>query len=187
MSIDYYAYVKDITLFSIKKCEEYISNLGLKIEIHPRYNVCSHIGFLPIKLDGDFVSDSLAGKSFLTGFEINLKQYKYTPTINEPKGLLRKIFGRKAEQPETPFDNAIKDSNHYFSINCGSQDSFEVLLAYAFSAYLCKACMAIFHDPQTGQFFDKEKLIIIEINAIIDELKSMYQAGDLSSHDFVGW
>jgi hypothetical protein len=58
---------------------------------------------------------------------------------------------------------------------------------YAFSAYLCKDCAAILDDPQTGQFFDREKLITIEVDAIIDELKVMYQSGELSTHDFIKW
>jgi len=187
MSVDYYAYIKDIASFSTKNCERYISNHGIKIEIHPEYNAHSHTGFLPIRLEGDFISDTLAGKSFLSGFEICLNQYEYIPAKSEPKGLISRIFGKKAELHETPFDNAIKDASHYFSINCSSQDSFEILLAYAFSAYLCKDCAAILDDPQTGQFFDREKLITIEVDAIIDELKVMYQNGELSTHDFVEW
>ena len=190
MGIDYYAYAKDITSFSVKNCEKYISNLGLKIEIYPEYDAYSHTGFLPIKLDGDFIADTLAGKSFLSGFEICLNQYEHVSATNAPTGLLRKIFGKfgkKAEQQEIPFYNAIKDASHYFSISCSSQDSFEIMLAYAFSAYLCKDCLAILDDPQTGQFFDKEKLIIIEVNEIIDKLKIMYCKGALSTHDFVEW
>jgi len=187
MSIDYYAYVKDMSHFSVKQCEEYISNLGIKIKIYPEYDAYSHAGFLPIKLDGDFISEALAGKSFLSGFEISLNQYEYTPVINKPPKLLGKIFKKDVEQQEKPFDNAVKDSSHYFLFNCSAQDSFEILLAYAFAAYLCKDCNAVFDDPQTGQFFDKEKLIIVEVNAIIDELKIMYQNGKLTTHDFVEW
>ena len=140
---------------------------------------------MPIKLEGDFVSDAFAGKCFLSGHEVRLNQYEYTSAKSEPKGLIGKLFGKKAEPQATPFNNAIKDASHYFSINCSSQDSFETLFAYAFSAYLCRDCAAILDDPQTGQFFDREKLITIEVNAIVDEMKSIYQAGELSTHDFI--
>ena len=70
MSIDYYVYIKNIDAFSISKCEEYFSNLGPSIEIYPEYDAYSHMGYLPIKIEGDFISGTFAGKSFLSGFEI---------------------------------------------------------------------------------------------------------------------
>ena len=187
MSIDYIVYTKDITSFSIKNCEKYISSLGLDIEIHPEYEPFSHTGFLPIRLYGNFISEIFNEKSFLSGFEICLNQYRPIPAAKTQMGLFKKIFEKKVSQQQIPLDNAIKDASHYFSITCSSADSFERLLSYAFSAYLCKYCSAIFDDPQTSRFLDNEDLLVTEVNAIIDNLKIMCQNKQLLTHNFIAW
>lgn len=122
MSVDYYIYVKDTNHFSIKQCEDYVKSLGLSVEFYPNFNIYTHTGFLPIRLDGLFISDSLAGKSFLSGFETQLDQYEYCPPEKESKGLLNKFFRKNTAKQETTFDNAIKESSHCFYIHCGTQD-----------------------------------------------------------------
>lgn len=187
MSIDYYIYTKNLAPFSNKRCEAYIrERLGLDVEIHPDYDAHSDTGFLPIRIDGRFVSDALAGASFLSGFEIRLDQSEVFSAASEPAVLTGNGIAEKTDHKE-PYEDAVKHAAYRFSINCSWQDSFEVLLAYAFSTYVCEKCDSVFYDPQEDQFFDDESLLIVELDAIKDELKSMYENGELLTHDFSGW
>ena len=99
---------------------------------------------------------------------------------------MHKIFKAKPIQ-ETPFDRAIKDATWLIELRCGSADSFEVLLAYIFGAYLVKCCGGVFDDPQTGQFYENSNHLESEITAIISELLEQGNTGELLTHEFKEW
>ena len=187
MSIDYYVYIKNPDAFSVPSFEQYCSFLGLRIELHPSFSLLEDAGFSPIRLiDERFVRDG-RNHDFLSGFELYSSEYQH---IVQPQkktaGFLRKIFKAKPIQ-ETPLDRAIKDATWLIELRCGSADSFEVLLAYIFGAYLIKSCGGVFDDPQTGQFYDDHSRLESEIKAIIAEFMEQTSAGELLTHEFTGW
>ncbi len=164
MSIDYKVYIKDISMFSIRQCEEYFLLIGVPAQIHPDFNILTHRGFLPFKICGDIISEVKTSKELLSGFEVSLDEYMNLHTEGKLLALWKKIF-------RTPLENAITDSAHVFSIYCGSQNPLEILLANAFAAYLCKYCGGIFVDQQPGRFFTNASLIEHEINVILEQLR----------------
>jgi hypothetical protein len=183
MSIDYYVYIKNPDAFSVPSFEQYCSFLGLRIELHPSFNLLEDAGFSPIRLiDTRFFRDS-RNHDFLSGFELNSSEYQH---ILQPRknatGFLHKLFKAKPI-PETPYDRAIKDATRLIELRCGSADSFEVLLAYIFGAYLIKCCGGAFDDPQTGQFYDDHNHLESEIRAIIADLLEQDTTGELLTHE----
>ena len=187
MSMVYYVYLKQADAFSSQSIEQYCSSLGLNIEQHPSFNLLENVGFSPIRLiDERFVRDGRS-HDFLSGFELYSSEYHH---ILQPQkqatGFLHKIFKAKPIQ-ETPFDRAIKDATWLIALRCSSVDSFEVLLAYIFGAYLVKCCGGVFDDPQTGQFYDDHNHLESEIGAIIADLLEQGNTGELLTHEFMGW
>ena len=185
MSMDYYIYLKHPDAFSALAFEQYCSFLGFHIELHPSFNLSEDAGFLPIRLvDERFAGDG-GNHDFLSGFELYSAEYQY---VLQPQkaGFWHKIFKAKPVQ-ETPFDRAIKDAAWSVEIRCGSADSFEVLLAYIFGAYLVKYCGGVFDDPQTGQFYDNHNHLESEIVSIIADLLEQGNSGELVTHEFKDW
>ena len=187
MSMDYYVYLKHPDTFSAQSFEQYCSSLGLHIELHPSFNLLEDAGFSPIRLiDERFISDS-GSHDFLSGFELFSSKYHHILQPQEKAtGFFHKLFKAKPIQ-EKPFDRAIKDATWLIELRCGSADSFEVLLAYVFGAYLVKCCGSVFDDPQTGQFYDDSNHLESEIAAIIAELLEQANASELLTHEFKGW
>ena len=187
MSMDYYVYLKQADAFSSQSFEQYCSSLGLHIELHPSFNLLEDTGFSPIRLDDErFVIDGRS-HDFLSGFELYSSEYHH---ILQPQkkatGFFCELFKAKPIQ-EKPFDRAIKDATWLIELRCGNADSFEVLLAYVFGAYLVKCYGGVFDDPQTGQFYDDNSHLEIEIPAIISELLEQADAGELLTHEFKEW
>ena len=185
MSMDYYVYLKQPNAFSALAFEQYCGFLGFHIKLHPSFKLLEETGFSPIRLvDERFAGDG-GNHDFLSGFELASSEYQH---VLQPQkaGFWHKIFKAKTAQ-ETPFDRAIKDATWSIGIRCGSADSFEVLLAYIFGAYLVKCCGGVFDDPQTGQFYEDHHHLESEIEAIIAELLEQENAGELLTHDFQEW
>ena len=187
MSMDYYIYLKHPDPFSAQSFEQYCSSLGLHIELHPSFNLLEDAGFSPIRLiDERFVRDG-RNHDFLSGFELYSSEYQHVlPPQKKATGFFQKLFKTKPIQ-ETPFDRAVKDATWLIELRCGNADSFEVLLAYVFGAYLSKFCCGVFDDPQTGQFYGNSKHLESEIPAIISELLEQANAGELLTHEFKEW
>ena len=187
MSIDYYVYLKHPDTFSAQSFEQYCSSLGLHIELHPSFNLLEDTGFSPIRLiDERFVRDG-RNHDFLSGFELYSSEYQHAlQPQKKATGFFRKLFKAKPIQ-EKPFDSAIKDATWIIELCCGSSDSFEVLLAYVFGAYLVKCCGGVFDDPQTGQFYENSNHLESEITAIISELLEQANAGELLTREFKEW
>ena len=187
MSMDYYVYLKQADAFSSHSFEQYCSSLGLHIELHPSFNLLEDTGFSPIRLDDErFVIDGRS-HDFLSGFELYSSEYHHIlQPQKKPTGFFSKLFKAKPIQ-EKPFDRAIKDATWLIELRCGNADSFEVLLAYVFGAYLVKCCGGVFDDPQTGQFYDDNSHLESEIPAIISELLEQADAGELLTHEFKEW
>ena len=187
MSIDYYVYLNQTNALSSQSFEQYCSSLGLHIELCPSFNLLEDAGFSPIRLiDERFVRNGRS-HDFLSGFELYSSEYHHNiQTQKKATGFLHKLFKAKPIQ-EKPFDRAVKDAVWLIELCCGSTDSFEVLLAYVFGAYLVKCYGGVFDDPQTGQFYDNNNHLESEINAIISELLVQANTGDLLTHEFTGW
>ena len=187
MSIDYYVYLKHPDAFSAQSFEQYCSSLGFNIKLHPSFNFLEDAGFLPIRfIDERFAMDG-RNHDFLSGFESYSSEYHHVimPQKKE-KGLFQKLFKTKTVQ-DSPFDSAIKDATWLIELRCGISDSFEVLLAYIFGAYLVKYCGGIFDDPQTGQFYDNYNHLENEIAEIIVELQELKNTDELLTHEFKEW
>lgn len=187
MSMDYYVYLKHADAFSARSFEQYCSFLGLRIELHPSFSLLEDSGFSPVRLiDERFAVDG-GNHDFLSGFELYSSEYRH---ILQPQkqatGFFQKLFKAKPVQ-ETPFDRAVKDAVWLAELRCGSADSFEVLLAYVFGAFLVKCCGGVFDDPQTGQFYDDYTHLETEIMAIIAELQEQKKAGEFLTHPFREW
>ena len=187
MSIDYYVYLKHPDAFSPQSFEQYCRSLGLHIELHPSFNLFEDAGFLPIRLiDERFVEDG-GSHDFLSGFEFYSSEYQHVlQPQKKATGFFHKIFKAKPIE-ETPFDRAIKEATWLIELCCRSADSFEVLLAYIFGAYLIKCCDGTFDDPQTGQFYNDHNHLESEIEKIIAELLEQGNAGELLTHEFKEW
>ena len=187
MSMDYYVYLKQADLFDSQSFEQYCSSLGLRIGLHPSFNLLEDAGFSPIRLiDERFARDG-GNYDFLSGFELFSSEYHHVlQPQKKATGFFGKLFKEKPVQA-SPFDSAIKDATWLIELSCRSADSFEVLLAYVFGAYLVKCCGGVFDDPQTGQFYDDSNHLESEIAAIIAELLEQTNSGELLTHEFKAW
>lgn len=187
MSMDYYIYLKDTKQFSIQSFEQYCHTLGLSIAVYPSFNFAENFGFLPMRLIDTRFATGGESNAYLSGFEMYSSEYRHTiPEPKKPSGFFRKLFKPQPVE-ESPFDKAVEDASTLVSMRCSSADSFEILLAYVFGAYLVKHCDGVFDDPQTGQFYNVSKHIEIEIETIISELQSAAAAGELLTHEFKEW
>lgn len=187
MSMDYYVYLRQTDAFSTQSFEQYCYSLGLHVELHPSFNLLEDAGFSPIRfIDERFFRDG-GNHDFLSGFELYSSEYHHVlQPQKKATGFFRKLFKAKPIQ-ENPFDKAIKDATWLIELHCGNADSFEVLLAYVFGAYLVKCCGGVFDDPQTGRFYHDNEHLESEITAIITELLAQANAGELSTHEFKEW
>lgn len=186
MSMDYYIYLKQPEMFSAQAFEQYCHGLGLSIALHPAFSL-EDAGFLPIRfIDKRFVGTG-GNHDFLSGFELYASEYHHVlQPQKQAAGFFQKLFKPKPVQ-EKPFDRAIKDATWLIELRCGSADSFEVLLAYIFGAYLVKYCGGVLDDPQIGQFYDNVGPIEREIVAITEELLEKANTGELLTHEFKEW
>ena len=187
MSIDYFVYLKHADRFSSHDFEQYCNSFGLQVELHPSFNLLEDTGFSPIRLIDKRFADHNQNYDFLSGFEVYPSEYEHDvqPQI-KPTGFFQKLFRKKPAQ-ETPFDIAIKDAAWHIMLACHSGDSFEMLLAYIFGAYLVKHCSGVFDDPQTGQFYDDHKHLECEVTAFIEILLEQRKNSELLTHEFTGW
>ena len=185
--MDYYVYLKQANAFSSRSFVQYCSALGFRIDLHPSFDLLEDAGFSPIHLVDERFAGAGGSCDFLSGFELFSSEYYY---VSQPQqkapGFLKKLRKAKPVQ-ETPFDSAIKDATWQITLGCSGADSFEVLLAYIFGAYLVKCCGGVFDDPQTGQFYDDSGHLEGEIQAITSELLEQAEGGELLVHRFNGW
>jgi len=187
MGMDYYVYLKQADAFSSQCFEQYCSSLGLHIELHPSFSLLEDAGFSPVRfIDERFARDGRS-HDFLSGFERYSSEYHHVlQPQKKATGFFHKLFKAKPIQ-EKLFDSAIKDATWLIELCCGSADSFEVLLAYIFGAYLVKCCGGVFDDPQTGRFYDDHNHLESEIKSIIADLLEQGNAGELLTHEFTEW
>lgn len=185
--MDYYIYLKQTDGFSVKSFESYCSTLGLHVTTHPSFNLLEGSGFEPMRLIDERFAKEGEYKAFLSGFELYSSEYQHI--LQPPKkkiGLFQKLFKAKPVE-ETPFDRVIKDASVLIELRCSGEDSFEVLLAYVFGAYLVKHCGGVFDDPQTGQYYDNCNHLENEIAEILTELLQQANADELLTHEFTEW
>ncbi len=186
MSIDYWIYLKQRKSFSAKSFEEYCNSLGLCITIDPEVDISADSGYIPIRFTDKRFSDTDAKGDFLSGFGLYSREYhEEIQPQKKPVGFFRKLFPPKPEK-KTPFDLAIRDSRWMIELNCSSADSFEILLACVFGAYLIRGG-GVFDDPQSGRFYDNSKAMETEIAASLEELLRQAADGELITHPFETW
>ena len=187
MSIDYSVYLKRAEDFSARSFEEYCGSLGLTVKLHPEFNMSEDSGFLPFRLIDERFAAEGENHDFKSGFEIYSSEYRHIIRPLEKKtGFFKKLFKAKTIE-ETPFDKAVKDASLLISLVCGYYDSFEVLLAYVFGAYLVAHCGGVFYDPQSDRLYDRREDLENEIAEIISELQEMKSQGELLTHKFDEW
>lgn len=187
MGINYSIYLKQPDAFCALSFEQYCQSINLDIKVHPSFVFFEDDGFLPIRLVDARFSNGSGNNVFLSGFEIFSSEYCHiSPTRKKSIGFLSKLFKPKPTE-ETPFDSAIKNSKILIDLYCGNADSFEVMLAYAFSSYLVKFCNGIFYDPQSGQFCENYSHLEDEIEEIVKVLQNQANTGELLTHKFNEW
>ena len=182
MGRNYYVYLKDTAMFSAAAFEDYCGRLGLQVQVHPGFDFEKSSGFLPMHLtDGRF------GKvgDFLSGFEFWLMD---CPKITPARKKLTDLFRKKAPPvEESDFERVVRDSQWVADLRCSGADSFEVLLAYAFGAYLVGELGGVFIDHQTGAYYTPTSPMEDAIQQIIAQLRTDASAGALQPHNFTGW
>lgn len=184
MSIDYCVYVKNIENFSTEGFFRYASALGVDLRTEEDFAIAEARGFQPFLLNLHFLDTVSSEKTFLSGFEMYTDEHKYTYEKTDKPTFWQKIFNRTSSTlPESsPLSKAVSDAKTVVSVNCSSSDSFEVLLAHIFAAYLCSSCGGILHCPQTGKLYEDVKVIESEIAFIKEELNREALAGELCTH-----
>ena len=187
MSMDYYIYLKQINRPVAKDFEQYCKGLGLNVTVQPEFAFAAASSYLPMRLIDDRFSDAESCGGFKTGFEISFSAYQHEEQpVKKAGGLLRKLFPPKPTE-ETGWDRATKDCDTVVSLQCRSFDSFSVLMAYVFGAYLVRCRGGVFDDPQTGQFYDAGKHLELEIAVILEDLVQKKADGALTVHPFSTW
>ncbi len=186
MSIDYWVYLKQRDLFSVKSFEEYCNSIGLCITMDPSVDLSAVSGYVPIRFTDKRFSNVNTKGDFLSGFEMYFHEYhEEIQPQKKPVGFFRKLFPPKPEK-ESSFSLATRDSRWMIALNCSSADSFEIFLAYVFGSYLIK-CGGVFDDPQSGRFYDNSKAMETEIAANLEELLRQAADGELIMHPFESW
>ena len=186
MSIDYYIYLRNASVFSSVQFEQYCAEHGMAIRLHPAFDLISNYGFVQMNLKDARFSKEKIITSYLTGFELFCDAYHHPVAKRQHIGLWGRLFGKKTSE-ETSFEKAIRDSNLVLTLNCSGEDSFEILIAYMFGAYLVTCCGGIFDDPQRGQYYDSEHALLMEANIIIAELSNPKHTDELLTHPFTNW
>ncbi len=187
MGMDYFVYLKNIDGFSTQTFEQYCDSLGLHIKLHPSFDILKDTGFYPMCLVDERFAKVGKYHEFLSGFEVYTSEYNHIiQPHKKTKCFFGKFFKSKPKQ-ESPFDTAVKEATLSIALCCSSGDSFEVLLAYIFGAYLVKYCGGVFDDPQTGQYYNDNNHIENEIDAIITDLLEQSNSSELITHEFNGW
>ena len=161
MGPDHNVYVENIFDFSAEQCEEYLASLGISAEIHPTFNITCINGFVPFKLK--FGNPS---RNFLSGFELYLSTYTHE------------------FYDDCSYNEELSRAKYDIMIVGHDDDSFERLMIYSFSAYLCKYCRGLFFDCYSGEYKNVAHLEN-EIQSILKALNSPNQR--LMTHPFVKW
>lgn len=187
MSLDFGIYTADIVEASAKKFNDYATSLNLTIEMDLEVDLLDQNGFLPFKIKGDFIDDSIADKYFITGFEYYLNRYAPTPPPQAKSSFLDKLFKRKTVsivETTDPFDELIKDSVYDITICCSLAYPFDKLVAYVYGAYMVEYFDGVFLDMYSGKNYQDVASLKKEIQLIIEEIKSEFYDGTLSMEEF---
>ncbi|MBQ9133243.1 MAG: hypothetical protein IJX64_01785 [Clostridia bacterium] len=183
MSIDYYAYIKDIANFSVAELAAYAATVGVDLRVEEDLNLLEAEGFQPFHLRVGFIDGIAPEQTFLSGFELYTSEYVHEPPAPVQLRFWQKLLGKKPLAPApNPFSAAVADAKYCAAMCCSGADHFEPLLAYIFGAYVCKFCGGVLDDPQTGCYYDHVGQIESGIFAMQAELNREAQSGDLQVH-----
>lgn len=192
MSLDLYVFLKEDSGFSPKGFETFCRSLNLQVRIPPDFDIRESCDRVPLTFTSDAFSETGKAESYSTGFELFTADYEYSPypvekpRTKKPLGLLQRLFSKKKREEvpeelpqETPFEQAIKDCQKELALSCHSGDSFELLMAYLFGAYLVDSLGGILDDPQTGRYFQNSQELKAEITSIWEYLHRLSDSGQL--------
>ena len=163
---DFYIYLKHPEKFSLTNFEEYCNSMGFDIALYPAFELNKWDGgFVPIRYIDSRVNHNQNSNIFLTGFELFFERCDHLPpTLPSKSGYTHKI-----------------------SLRCGVADSFELLMAFLFGAYLIKMCEGVFEDPQSDELSDDFMELEATVGEILIELLDLSENGGLRTHCFNGW
>ena len=202
MSINMIVYIKDFKNITKEDCEKYLTQFGIKAQVHPETDFETKTGFLPFKVEFP-LCDQIKGKAFMSGFEMYPEVYNYQQELREknksqeplpPKaqginGLFKKrsILSDGIKEDIQEFivnpnvDNVLKECGYSILLRFWSMD--ECILALGVTSYLAETGRGVVCDPQSGDYFYKD------INQEFS--KEIKQAFDLlepdALHPFEGW
>ena len=196
MSLDLYVYLKEDSGFSPKGFEAFCRSLNLQVHIPPDFDIREGCDRVPLTFTSDAFSETGKAESYSTGFELFVSDYEYSPCpvekprTEKPVGFLQRLFSKKRREEvpeevpeelpqETPFEQAIKDCQKQLALVCHSGDSFELLMAYLFGAYLVDSLGGILDDPQTGRYFQNSQELKAEIASVWEYLHRLSDSGEL--------
>lgn len=185
MSIEVNIFINDIKNISKETCEQYLSLFNMKVQIHPDIEFETHTGFLPFKVE--FTSkDVLQDQVFLSGFEFYSETYEYAKALSDIKKRgIRRLFSKTKYIINADADKLLNECSHLILLQFGSGDSFEPILALAFSSYLADTCNGVVYDCQSGDYYFSN--VRQEISEQIEVLFDLITPDTRLSHSFDEW
>ncbi|MDR0489022.1 MAG: hypothetical protein LBG99_06460 [Propionibacteriaceae bacterium] len=181
MSWDFNVIKTSLDDFVVTSFEEFCKAKGYTVSVHPDIVLKRHSGFLPFKIEGDFLP-GLNDKSFITGFEL-YSDLSETATKTPSKGILKSLFGGKPQ----PVASALNEEKHDLVLNCSGSDLLEIFMAHLLGLYFVESQGCECYDPQDGIEYKEPKQIEKTINDIVEELKVRLSNGTLKLYDFEEW
>ena len=152
--------------FSLPMFEQYCISMGLNVALYPSFELEKWGGgFLPARFTDSRFKQYPNDSAFLTGFELYFERCDHH-AFKLPNG------------SEYPYVVALR---------CGVADSFELLMAFAFGAYLTKMCEGVFVDPQDDVPYEDFRELEDAVGEIMTELLDLSKKGGLCTHRFDGW
>ena len=187
LSLDFNVFLDHSEDFSLEDFVNFCKSIDFVVEAYPEFDFYNHTGFLPFKLFGNFLGEKIGNQWFLSGFEFYCEKNENEHSKHGKKGFFKTFFNKKEKVSESSLETAINNKNFSILMMCSSQDSFEELTTYLFTAYLCKSCNGIFYDAFSGQYISDFSVIESKIIQLVAELKDCHRNKQLLTHRFIKW
>jgi hypothetical protein len=182
MSYDLVVYVREINDNIITDWIEELKKLHTYTEMHPDFSFNNQSGFLPCKIKiTDCHNSFLNNVELLSGFELNINDYKYEKIIMPFWwNLLKRNQKNDAKKKLSEYNKEL-----VFSIS--SQDSFEFRMAWYSAVIIAKLTNGVLFDPQVDIYYDLNLIIEEEIIIQVSEFEKILKDDDWRYHFFDGW